>query len=123
MGHRYDHYSSGLVLLYVAVLGAGELKTLRRALARPPRTTLINDEEVYDLVQAAEHAAAHLWFPGQSPHAFDRVQEANNRKMTRSGRFLPLSERTPPDRIRSGTVRSYRNPLTRLVGMPHRSRS
>jgi hypothetical protein len=60
VGYRYDHYSSELVLLYVAVLGARELRTLRRALARPPRTTLNNDEEVQDLVRAAEHAAAYL---------------------------------------------------------------
>ncbi len=114
---RYDHYSSELALLYVNKLAAAELKFLKRMTARTPRVRLDDWATVDANVQAADEAAAHLWFPGvDQPHAFDRVAEANSRGMRR-GRLVPWDRRPAPDDLRPESVQYYRNPLQRLISM------
>lgn len=112
---RYDHYSSELVLLYILAFGVRELRTLFKGLARQPRGSLRGIGEYRDLVRDTDRASRHLWFPGQPAHEYDRVQEANNRRLSEGRRFVPIEKRTSPQLIRSGEIRYYRNPLKRLV--------
>lgn len=116
---RYDHYASELVLLYINRLAAEELKSLRRMAARTPRVRLHDWATVESHMRAAERAAAHLWFPGDQPHLYDYVEEANSRGI-RSGRMVPRDRRPTPNQLRASQVRYYRDPLRRLVKM-HRS--
>ena len=113
--NTFDHYSSELALLYIVILGGRELRALIHGLTRPPRAKISDPDSLRTLVRHADLISRHMWFPGQPPHDFDRVQEANNRKVI--GRKLPasLATRTPPDQVRSGTIRYYRNPLRRLI--------
>jgi len=120
--NRYDHYSSELVLLYCVIIGATEMRTLLKALAMPPKQAIANRGAINRVISNANKISAHMWFPGQSPHDFDRIAEANNRNVPGRRALPPLTERTPPERIRPGTIRYYRNPLERLVAL-HRSQN
>ncbi len=115
---RYDHYASELALLYINKLGAAELKFLKRMTTRTPRVRLDGWATVEAHIQAADAAAAHLWFPGEDgPHLFDRVEEANSRGMSRSGRLVLMDRRPAPDDLQPRQVRYYSNPLHRLIRM------
>ncbi len=118
---HYDHFASELVLLYVVTLAARELRALRQMADRPPQVILRGWREVEDALRNAEGVSAHLWFPGGSPHHFDRVEEANHRGL-RDGRLIPVAsqERQRPEDIPEEEIRYYRNPLVRLRDM-HRS--
>ena len=63
----------------------------------------------------ADALAAHLWFPGDGPHQYDFVAEANARGVRR-GKFVPREKRLAPNQEpKANQVRYYRNPLERLV--------
>ncbi len=113
---RYDHYSSELVLLYANKLAAEKLKYLKRMAGRTPRVRLEGWSNAATRIAAADTAAAHLWFPGDRPHVFDYVEEANSRGM-RHGRLVPRDRRPTPSQLRADQVRYYRNPLRRLIRM------
>lgn len=102
------------------IVGATEMRTLLKAVAMPPKHALANRSAINRLISKANRVSAHMWFPGQSPHDFDRIAEANNRNVPGRRALPPLTEHTPPERIRPGTIRYYRNPLERLVAL-HRS--
>jgi hypothetical protein len=113
---RYDHYASELVLLYINKLAALELQYLKRMSSRTPRIRLHDWATVEAHIQQSDLAAAHLWFPGDEPHEFDYVEEANSRGMRR-GRIVPRDQRPSPAELRAKQVRYYRNPLRRLITM------
>jgi hypothetical protein len=113
---RYDHYASELVLLYINKLAAMELMYLKRMSSRVPRIRL-NDWATVDAhIRHADSTAAHLWFPGDVPHDFDYVEEANSRGV-RGGRLVARDRRPTPGELRPSQVRYYRNPLRRLISM------
>jgi hypothetical protein len=115
---HYDHYSSELALLYINKLAAAELKDLKRMTTRTPRVCVHDWPSVQSRIEAADAAAAHLWYPGvDQPHAYDRVEEANSRGMLSGGRLRPMNERPKPDTLKPQQIRYYRNPLQRLIRM------
>jgi hypothetical protein len=113
---RYDHYASELVLLYINKLAGAELKFLKRMASRSPRIRLADWATVEARIRLADAAAEHLWFPGDPPHNFDYVEEANSRGM-RKGRMVPRDRRPTPAELKPNQVRYYRNPLSRLISM------
>ncbi|MFE3317509.1 hypothetical protein [Nocardia sp. NPDC059195] len=115
----YDHYSSELVLLYVNVLAAEELKSFHAMTQRPPTIGISGWADVFGQCAQAWTVSSHLWFPGQAPHEFDRFQEANRRvfRGQKSGEH-PLVR---PDALSDADIGYYANPLDRLIEM-HSSR-
>jgi hypothetical protein len=112
----YDHYSSELALLYINKIAAGELKALARMASRRPKVRLGDWDIVETHIKTADTTAAHLWFPGDPPHDFDRVQEANSRGL-RGEKFVDRDKRPTPDQLRTTQIRYYKNPLRRLIEM------
>jgi hypothetical protein len=113
---RYDHYASELVLLYINKLAAGELRFLKRMASRPPSVRLRDWPIVEAHIRASDAAAAHLWFPGEQPHNYDYIEEANSRGVRR-GQLVRRDRRPTPSQLRPAQVRYYRNPLRRLIRM------
>jgi hypothetical protein len=64
----------------------------------------------------AEHLAEHLWCPGDRPHHFDYVEEANSRGLRR-GKLVPAQRRPTSSQLKASQIRYYRNPLHRLIRM------
>jgi hypothetical protein len=117
---RYDHYASELVLLYIVEIAAAELTALGKMATRAPRLKLADWPSVVAEVKAAKAAAAYFWFPGDEPHEFDRVKEANGRLWYgRKGlpKTFPPTRVIRPDQLRADQIRYYRNPLRRLIEM------
>jgi hypothetical protein len=122
---RYDHYASELVLLYSIEIAAAELIALGKMARRAPRLKLADWPSVLADVKAAKAAATHFWFPGDEPHEFDRVKEANARLWHgRKGipRSFPPKHVIRPDQLTLEQIRYYRNPLRRLIEMHVQSR-
>jgi hypothetical protein len=113
---RYDHYASELVLLYINKIASEEIKVLKRMAARPPTVGLTDLSSLESHIKTADTLAAHLWFPGDSPHQFDYVEEANSRGL-KKGKLVPMQGRLPPDQLKISQIRYYRNPLRRLIRM------
>ena len=115
---QYDHYSSELVVLYVVAFALYELDTLLRASARPPTFALRNATALTRRMELGRAGASHLWFVGDEPHIFDRIQDANRR----SWDAPPSKPRAlvDPHGLRASEVRYYQDPLLRLVAL-HRS--
>lgn len=117
---RYDHYASELVLLYMIEIAAAELTALGKMATRAPRLKLADWPSIGAEVKAAKAAVAHFWFPGDKPHEFDRVKEANGRLWHgRKGlpKTFPPKHVIRPDQLRLDQIRYYRNPLRRLIEM------
>jgi hypothetical protein len=114
----YDHYSSELALLYTNKIAAAELKALARMASRRPKVRLGDWDVVQSHIKTADATAAHLWFPGDPPHMFDRVQEANSRGL-RHDRLVERDKRPTPDQLKTSQIRYYKNPLRRLIQMHH----
>jgi hypothetical protein len=113
---KYDHYASELALLYANKIAAEELKALQLMTRRPPTVGVADWPLVESRIKMADAAAGHMWFPGDQPHRYDYVEEANSRGLRR-GKFVPVSQRPTPDQLKTTQVRYYRNPLRRLVRM------
>ncbi len=113
---RYEHFASELVLLYINKIAASELMALQEMSRRSPTVGLREWDTVEARISIADAAASHLWFPGDPPHSYDRVQEANSRGM-REGNFVPRDQRPTPDQLKPDEIRYYRNPLQRLTRM------
>jgi hypothetical protein len=113
---RYDHYTSELILLYINKIAAEELKALKRIAGRPPKVQLADWSSVEARVRTADAVAEHLWFPGDRPHHFDYVEEANSRGLRR-GKLVPAQRRPTPSQLKVSQIRYYRNPLRRLIHM------
>jgi hypothetical protein len=113
----YDHYSSELVLLYSIVLAVEELRHFREMTQRKPLVGLRSWESTEEFCQHAWEQASHLWFPGHSPHLYDRINEANRRAF----RMLqtPGAQRQieDPSTIPEAEIRYYRDPMRRLIGL------
>jgi len=116
--HAYNHYSSELALLYINKIAGAELRAFARMAGRPPKVRLGDWDIVEGHIKAADSAASHLWFPGDPPHEFDRVQEANSRGV-RDYKLVERSKRPTPSQLRTSQIRYYKNPLERLWQMHH----
>ena len=114
---HYDHYASELVLLYVCTLAVTELKAFAKMTSQRPKVELSGWGEVDRLIVATERLTSHFWFPGGTPHQFDRVSEANNRGLSSEGKFVPRTERPHPADLADDEIRYYRDPLRRLIGL------
>lgn len=111
----WDHYSTELAGLYALVLGARELEALLTMAEQPPFIQIDRVEEVRRLLGEANKLSAHLWFPGQPPHEYDRVTEAN-RQSWRGMRTGEGPQHPPnPAELRENQISYYENPLHRLV--------
>jgi hypothetical protein len=111
----YDHFASELALLYVNTLAALELRALEEMSGREPQVRILGLDDIRRVISHAEAVSAHLWFPGGTPHEFDRVEEANHRGLV-NGHLVPVSapERLRPDQLTDEDLRYYRNPLARV---------
>jgi hypothetical protein len=114
----YDHYASELALLYVNAIAAKEIRALQQMVLKEPQVGIGDAEGLDSIASTAEQVSAHLWFPGGSPHDFDRVEEANHRGLV-DGSHVPVGspERVRPEELREEDVRYYRNPLRRIRKM------
>jgi hypothetical protein len=119
---HYDHYVSELILLYVITLARLELEVFEEMTRRDPVVNLAGWEKVRADMERGEVLASHLWFPRGSPHAFDRVQEANRRGQALDGRLIPFDERPKPEDLADDEIHYYANPLRRLINL-HRSQN
>lgn len=116
----YDHYSSGLVLLYAIVFAVEELRSFRAMTRRGPTVEISGWDETQQLCDQMWRMSSHLWFPGHEPHDYDRFQEANRRgfRERRSGGRTIENPATLP----AAEIGYYVNPLERLVRL-HASQS
>lgn len=114
----YDHYASELVLLYLNLLATRELIDFARMASQAPCVQISGWPAIHERCELADRLCRHLWFPGQSPHSYDRWVTANQRafEIVRDD-FSRRGEVTPPDALDDAEVRYYGNPLERLVGM------
>lgn len=112
----YDHYSSELALLYVIVIAVEELRHFHEMSRQPPPVGIDGWDNLAALCDAAWHLTSHHWWPGQPPHALDRVQEANKRRF-RALRDPSAAQDPVPDpgAILARDTRYYRDPMQRLV--------
>jgi hypothetical protein len=113
-----DHYSSELVLLYVIAIAVEELRHFREMNQRHPAIEIAGWQGTDELCENVWHETSYLWFPGQKPHLYDRIQEANRRA------FRVLQQATPQGRqlidpmsIPDEEIRYYRDPMHRLVDL------
>lgn len=75
--------SEELVHLYVAAIGAAELRVLCRMEERPPPVRISGRADVEALCDIAESESSHLWFAGGTPHQYDVATEWNRRTWRR----------------------------------------
>lgn len=110
---RYDHFSSELVLLYIIAFAAYEFETLLRVSERPPTFEIRDAVGLRATVQTARTAISYLWFVGDAPTDFDRVQEANQRNWAelKNGTLGSVDWRS----LSGDEIRYYEDPLSRLV--------
>jgi hypothetical protein len=110
---RYDHFSSELALLYVIAFATYEVETLQRASSRAPQFRMTEADQLRQLITVARDNSSYLWFVGDPPHDFDRLQEANHRHWSSAGtRAQPLSDWRS---LSDDDVRYYQDPLRRLI--------
>jgi hypothetical protein len=114
----YDHYSSELVLLYVIAIAVEELRHFREMTQRHPNIEIADWQSTEELCESAWHKTSYLWFPGQTPHLYDRMQEANRRafRMLQQGTFEGR-RLIDPMSIPDKEMRYYRDPMHRLVAL------
>ena len=117
----YDHYSSELVLLYVNALAARELEALLEMTRRQPRVDVPAREQLKAVAGRSRQVSSYLWFPGDGPHEYDRVTEANRRVWRNYREHHDLTrargEAVPPSQLPTEEVGYYDNPLERIVGL------
>lgn len=116
---RYDHYNSELCLLYLLRIASDELLDFKRMTEREPQVELSGWDEIKHWVTQALMLTDHLWFPGSSPHPFDRFEDANARSFA-ARRFGPVPAGSRPEDLPEDEVRYYTHPLQRLKAL-HRS--
>ena len=115
---RPPHHCMGeLVLLYAATIVVEELRTFVAFVAERPKLVLTDEAEVLRAVETAGGAAAHLWFPGGTPTAYDQFREAHRRAWRSRDSSASLQDALRPDQIPLGEVAYYPDPLDRLVRM------
>lgn len=114
---KYDHYSSELALLYTVAFAVGELRRFMEMTRHAPEVGLRDMAALEATCDEAWDKIAYLWFPGHTPHRFDRVNEANKRafRLLRNGQGQNRVE--DPATFSNDEVRYYRDPLRRLVEM------
>lgn len=100
--------------LYVAWLGAAELRLLTGMEDRQPPVRITGCSEIEELVTAAEAECSHLWPPGGVPHDYDRVQ-AINRAAFRARRETGQRPALVP--VDDDSILYYADPLARLRHM------
>lgn len=109
----YDHYSSELALLYVVAVATYELETLERASGQAPQFMIPGEGELRELLAAAHAATSYLWFIGDPPSDYDRIQEANHRHWSdEETRTQPLPDWSS---LSDDEVRYYQDPLRRII--------
>ena len=113
----YDHYSSELVLLYSIVLAVEEIRHFREMTQRKPLVGLRNWESTEELCKQAWVQASHLWFPGHSPHLYDRINEANARAFRMLRTSGARRQIVDPSTIPETEIGYYRDPMRRLIGL------
>lgn len=115
----YDHYSSELALLYLNAIGARELEALLDMTQRPPLIDVPDRRELIAVADVSRQLSRHLWFPGDTPHQYDRVVEANRRvwRNYRDAKDLTKARNhaVTPDALQPEDVGYYDNPHRRLV--------
>lgn len=78
-------------------------------IAEPPAASVVGRDEVVAAALDARQASAHLWFPGDEPHAYDRWHNENGEAWGREG---------SPTREKVGVEEPYyRDPFERLAAL------
>jgi hypothetical protein len=115
----YDHYSSELALLYVNAIAARELDALLEMTEHPPAVDVPARDELMAVAGSSRQVSRHLWFPGDEPHGYDRVVEANRRvwRHYRESKDLSAARNraVPPEELAPEEVSYYNNPHQRIV--------
>jgi hypothetical protein len=110
----HEHLLGELVLLYVAAIGATELRSFTTYVDARPELELTTRSDVQRVVSAAVQTAGYFWFPRLgSPVAYDFFVEANRRAYP-NGRFERDEHAPRPEEIPGTDVSYYANPLGRL---------
>jgi hypothetical protein len=114
----YDHYSSELTLLYVIAIAVEELRHFREMTQRHPAIEIASWQGTDKLCKNAWREISYLWFPGQKPHMYDRIQEANRRafRVLQQAK-LQGRQLIDPMSIPDEEIRYYRDPMRRLVDL------
>lgn len=117
----YDHYSSELALLYANAIAARELDALLEMARNGPEVEVPARRELEATAALSRQVSAHLWFPHDEPHKYDRVQEANRRFFRHFREYRELgaarSIASPPSELTPSEIGYYDNPLQRVVGL------
>ncbi|MFE2750535.1 hypothetical protein ACFXGA_00875 [Actinosynnema sp. NPDC059335] len=113
----YDHYSSELVLLYIIVLAVIELRNFCEMTLQKPSVEIDGRDGIEQACSAAWELSNYLWFPGQSPHAHDRYEEANRRAWAAYRETKQLQPPGDPVSLSTDEIRYYQNPLRRLIAL------
>lgn len=109
-----EHVALELALTYVACLAARELELFLRVTGEQPVAHLADREDLAAHAEEARTVSAHLWFPGDPPHPYDRWRQQTEASWTREG---------APTRQEVGVEEPYyRDPFERLADM-HRPQS
>ena len=104
-----EHIAEELAYLYVAALAARELTLLLDGIAEPPLAHVVDVDAVTAAALGARQTSAHLWFPGDEPHAYDRWLNENAEAWRREG---------SPTREQVGVSEPYyRDPFERLAAL------
>ena len=112
---RYDHYSSELCLLYTVAFAIFELDSLLSARARVPAFDFADAGTMEAHLAQARKDVSYLWFVGDDPHLFDRIQESNRRYWSLPS--LAPSQIVDPRTLSAREIRYYQNPLHRIIQM------
>ena len=111
----YDHYSSELILLYVAVFAAYELRNFREMTQHDPPVGITDWGRTESLCHEVWQTCSYLWFISHPPHQLDRIKEANRRVWENYRETKQLMPPINPASIPADEVRYYQDPLRRLV--------
>jgi hypothetical protein len=112
----YDHYTSELCLLYVAVLASWEFRNVIAMSKRTPTVGIADEQDLHELQHSLEQSSGHFWFVGQKPSAYDRFQ-ARNKAAWKQHRTVGWGERIPIPDLNDEEVGYYSDPLQRLVNL------
>lgn len=111
---HYNHCTSELILLYVCYLAIEELRDFEAVAEIPPKVGLRDWQDVTRDIEEAEKLIFYAWFPGQTPHRCDKIEESYRQYWQRVEAGEDPHELIDPVSLSDDVVEYYTDPLTRL---------
>lgn len=111
---HYNHCTSELILLYVCYLAIEELRDFEAVAKIPPEVGLRDWQDVTRDIEEAEELISYAWFPGQTPHRCDKIEESHRQYWQRVEAGGDPHELIDPASLSDDVVEYYTDPLTRL---------